>query len=446
MLRNTVPAAAAAILALALASQPATAQSKPEFLPIPGRAKAVLYRPDAGPAPHVGIVVMHRTSNYLTHRACTELSRRGFLMLCMNTRYENNEAAVNFEELPLDVKTGVEFLRRQNGITKVVLFAHSGGGPLMALYQAIAENGVSYCKGANKLTQCKDDVANLPRADGIMFADAHPGNSINTLRGLNPAVADENNPPDKPLLPDLDPFSPKNGFNPNGPSNYSPEFQARYFKAQADRMNRLIDMAQGKLARMKTNEYPYPDDDIMVIPRGGNPGSGPGASAALFIAEPSIEAVNATSRPERLLKNDGTIATEVIRSVYVADPKLSRDNLRFATGTKVYTLRSFLSANAIRAKNSMDDIDYCSTNNSTVCAIQSITVPVLFAAMGAHYFIRDNERHYDLAKSKDKDFITIEGAVHGFTPCTACEKTPGQYSNSLKNLMDYMAKWLNERY
>ena len=94
----------------------------------------------------------------------------------------------------------------------------------------------------------------------------------------------------------------------------------------------------------------------------------------------------------------------------------------------------------------MDDIEYCSTNNSTVCAVQSISVPVLFMAMGAHYFIRDNERHFDIARSKDKDFIVIEGAVHGFTPCTACEKTPGQYSNSVKNLFDYTAKWMNDRY
>ena len=115
----------------------------------------------------------------------------------------------------------------------------------------------------------------------------------------------------------------------------------------------------------------------------------------------------------------------MIKSVYVADPKLSRDNLRFDTGTKVYTLRSFLSANAIRSKNSMDDIEYCSTNNSTVCAVQSISVPVLFMGMGAHYFIRDNERHFEMAKSKDKDFIVIEGAVHGFTPCTACETDAG---------------------
>jgi hypothetical protein len=151
---------------------------------------------------------------------------------------------------------------------------------------------------------------------------------------------------------------------------------------------------------MKRNEYPYPDNDIIVIPRGGNPGSGPGASAALFIAQPSIEAVNSTAKPAKLLRNDGTITTQVIKSVYVADPKLSRDNLRFNTGTKVYTLRSFLSANAIRSKNSMDDIDYCSSNNSTVCAVQSISVPVLLMGMGAHYFIRDNERHFDIGEEQ----------------------------------------------
>jgi len=184
----------------------------------------------------------------------------------------------------------------------------------------------------------------------------------------------------------------------------------------------------------------------MIIPRGGNPGSGPGAAAAPFIAQPSIEAVNSTSKPGRLLRNDGSIVTQVIKSVYVADPKLAHDNLRFSTGTKVYTLRSFLSANAIRARDSMEEIDYCSTNNSTVCAVQSITVPVLFAAMGAHYFIRDNERMYEMARSADKDFITIEGAVHGFTPCTACEKTPGQYSNTVKNLFDYIAQWIGDRY
>jgi hypothetical protein len=108
---------------------PARAQSNLQFIAFAGVSKGALYKPDSGPTPHVGVLVMHRTANFLNHRACTELSRRGFLLLCMNTRYENNEAMVDFEKLPLDVKAGVDFLRRQPGITKVLLFAHSGGGP-----------------------------------------------------------------------------------------------------------------------------------------------------------------------------------------------------------------------------------------------------------------------------------------------------------------------------
>src|ERR1700745_3161123 len=124
----------ALVLAIALSLAPglALAQSNPQFIAFQGTSKGALYRPDSGPAPHVGILVMHRTANFLNHRACTELSHRGFLLLCMNTRYENNEALFDFEKLPLDVKAGVDFLRRQPGITKVVLFAHSGGGPLMS--------------------------------------------------------------------------------------------------------------------------------------------------------------------------------------------------------------------------------------------------------------------------------------------------------------------------
>jgi len=62
------------------------------------------------------------------------------------------------------------------------------------------------------------------------------------------------------------------------------------------------------------------------------------------------------------------------------------------------------------------------------------------------YFIRDNEIHYEVAASPDKDFIVIEGATHGITPCVRCEQSPGQYSNSVKNFFDYVAKWVNARF
>jgi hypothetical protein len=110
------------------------------------------------------------------------------------------------------------------------------------------------------------------------------------------------------------------------------------------------------------------------------------------------------------------------------------------------TRHSFLSANAIRAKDSLDEIDWCSSNNSTQCAVQKITIPTLITAMGAHYFIRDSEIHYDVSASRDKDFIVIEGATHGITPCAPCETTPGQYSNSEKNFFNYVAKWINARF
>ena len=433
---------AVAFLAGAL---PAFAQSNPRYVAL-GEANAALYVPDQGGAPHVAVLVAHRTANFMHHPACTELSNRGFMVLCMNTRYEGNEEVVRFEEMMLDVKAGVAYLRKQPGITKVLLFAHSGGGPTMSFYEAVAENGVAFCQRPEKLVRCGDDLAGLPRADGIVYADAHPGNPVNVLRGINPSVLNENDPPDKRVDPTLDPFNPANGFNPNGPSHYSAAFQRRYYAAQSKRMNDLIAHAQGVLGQMKAGTYGYPDDDLVVIPRGGNPGAGPGASAALFVYDPTIAGIMQTVRPEKLLRNDGTVVREVVHSVFAAQPKLQALHETFDGGTKILSIRSFLSANATRSTNALDGIDDCSSNNSTICAVQSISVPELFTAMGGHYFVRDVEREYDLAATKDKDYVVIEGATHFFTPCTACEKTPGQYANTMKNMFDYIARWINARY
>src|SRR5688500_5732961 len=79
----------------------ALAQSNPRsirFAGVPASVRGALYLPDAPQrAPHVGVVVMHRTSNFMSTLACTELSARGFAVLCMNPRSDNNEAMVRFE-------------------------------------------------------------------------------------------------------------------------------------------------------------------------------------------------------------------------------------------------------------------------------------------------------------------------------------------------------------
>jgi hypothetical protein len=49
---------------------------------------------------------------------------------------------------------------------------------------------------------------------------------------------------------------------------------------------------------------------------------------------------------------------------------------------------------------------------------------VLFAAMGAFFLIRDNERLFEAAKSIDKEFIVVEGASHFIKPNRPSERFP----------------------
>ncbi len=393
--------------------------------------------------PDVAIVNMHRTENRLAHISMQEMAARGFVILGMNPRCQNNEAkCAPWENNALDVKQGVEYVRALPGIEKVILMGGSGGGPTMSFYQAVAENGVAFCQQKRKLTKCSDALAGLPRADGIVFRDAHLGNAANALRSLNPAVTNDRDIMDHNALPKidpaLDPFRIENGYNPNGASKYSGAFKQKYFAAQSARMNRLIDIALERMALIEAGKYRYPDDDAFIIPRSDN--------ARLLRLDPSID--HATVKPRKLIKNDGAIEdcciVESVRPVS-ASPE---ENASFWEGTRMLTLRSFLSTRAIRSTNSMTGIDWCSSNNSTVCNVQHIDVPILVTAMGGHYFLRNSEIFFELASSEDKDFIVIEGAVHGITPCTACVpgEYDGRYDNSVKNYFDYVAAWINERF
>jgi len=399
---------------------------------VPSATKAVIWTPSSGEYHPAAIFAIHRTSNYLT--CGEEWAQRGFMALCMNPRFDNNEASVHWEDIAVDIAAGMSYLRSQPGIKYVIMQGFSGGGPSTTFYQAVAENGPSYCQGPNKLVQCPDRFTGFVPADGMILRDAHPGNPVNGLRSINPAILDESQP--DVIEPTLDPFNPENGYNPDGASAYSDEFKARYFRGQAARMNRLIDDALARVQGMEDGSYLYPDDDVFTVVRG--------EGARLMQLDPTIH--HGTLQPRKVMLNDGSIVTKIAESVRLGDPTLARSNARFDGGTRLLTVRSFLSANATRATDSMDGIDWCSTNNSTVCAVRSISVPILVTTMGGHYFIRDGEIIYENAASRDKDFVMIEGAVHGGEPCVPCESFPGQYSNTVKNRLDYMERWIRARF
>jgi hypothetical protein len=392
-----------------------------------GRTAAVVHRPDTGPAPHVAVLYENGVS--VAHPLCVELARRGFMTLCV----VESTTGDSWEDVALEVKAGVEYLRRQPGITKVILYGHSGGGAVSSFYQAVAENGVAFCQDPKKLSACSGKLAGLPPADGVLFPDAHPGLAVMDLRMVNPSVSTDGLK--LRVDPALDPFDPKNGFNPNGPSHYSAEFQEKYFKGQAHVMSQLIAKAQKLQERVRSGEITDPTADKVAI-------LGFGMNTHLDALDPNIDALVQTRQPHQLLKNDGSITTQIIRSVGVVGhvPPPDRKGVSEATSSR------FLSRSAVRATDSVSDVDYCSANSATECNTRYIHVPVLFIPSGASDFIADEELMFDTSPSKDKEYIVVEGALHGGQPCTQCEKTPGQYSNSERNMYDYMAAWINKRF
>lgn len=432
---------AALAVALAFASSAFAAPPPPEYVQFSGAAKGALYRPDPAlfPSAHVGVVVMHRNSNYLSHISTRELPQRGFVVLGMNPRCDNNEAACTpWENNALDVRQGVNHLRtRVPGITKVILLGHSGGGPTMSFYQAVAENGAAFCQQPEKLMKCSGSgFSTLLRADGIILMDAHPGNGINAVRSIHPGVTNDaeilKNNHEPKVDWKLDPFDPRNGYRDDGTTLYTEEFKQKAFKAQSQRMNELIDEALAHLAEVQARGDV---DAAFIVPMADN----------ARMADIDLGIHRSTVQNRKLVRNDGTIVSDrPVESVRLAN---LRDGDQEGFGATMFlTLRSFLSVRAVRSTTSMDGIVWCSSNNSTNCNLQQVTVPLLVTAMGAHYFIRDSEVFFDMAASADKDFYVIEGATHGGGTCTACETTPGQYSNATKNLFDLMRDWMNARF
>jgi len=411
-----------------------------EFVQFPAGAQGLYWVPDSGPISHIAFLAIHRTGDFLRHNSTQELPKRGFSVLGMNSRFKNNEESVNWELIALDVRAGVRFLRNQPGITKVILIGHSGGGPTTSYYQAVAENGPSYCQGPNKLTQCSTSqlagFTAADKADGIVFTDAHPGNTVNRLRSLNASLKKEEDPgkqPDKKL----DPFNPNNGFNADGDSVYSADFVKRYTDAQSQRLNNLIETALQIKADIEAGKHVPTDNDAFVYHR---------TSARLADFSTGVQCC--TLNAAKLLKNDGTIdATQVVHTVRAPDPGNREADASYG-GTNVLNLTSFLSASAIRSTNSLDGIDWCSSNNSTPCAVAQISVPTLVMAMQGHYFIRDGEYIYESSASTDKDFVVVEGATHGLGNCTACATFhgTGPYTNVPLNLWNHVAAWANARF
>ncbi len=441
--------AAAGTLALVSTaqSQQATTQYqeiKSAFVRLGNGVPGVLYEPvTPGSKSGIGVFVMHSSGDYLQFSACSELSKRGFRVLCANntTSKAGTETDQYMDRGLLDAKLGVAWLRKYPGIRKVVLLGHSGGGVLLSSYQGIAEGGLKACQGPEKILKCSDDLADLPPADGLMLVDSNYGTSAMMLFSIDPAVMDEGS--GQRIDPKLDLWNPQNGFNPNG-AKYSEEFTRRFQTAVGKRENLLIKAALDRLQKIEAGQGRYSDDEPFVVPGASSTGTN-----NKFFAQ-DTRFLSHTRKAWPLLHKDGTLTTEIVHTVRVPE-NMSPTTSSMQRAALRTTVRKFLGTFALRVgddfafdEESIRGVDWGSSYTTPAGSVRNVTVPLLTMGMTGHWEYLAAEYIYENARSSDKSIAFVEGASHEYTTCTKCEKTPGQFGDTLKTTYDYIDSWLSK--
>jgi hypothetical protein len=223
---------------------PAGTRCEPLRLETPDRAVAHGWLYAKGGEDTV-VCLMHPRANFSRHYLVPGLVETGFAVLCINSRWLNNDATLIHELVLLDAAAGVAAARAR--YERVVLCGNSGGGSLFTFYlsQALAPEG-SRLRELATGDPFDLNAFELPRADAMVYLAAHPGEGHFLLHAIDPSVTDD----DDPLScdPALDLFDPRNGFaEPPRPSRYPPEFLAAYRAAQRARIARLDAQARRRV-------------------------------------------------------------------------------------------------------------------------------------------------------------------------------------------------------
>jgi pimeloyl-ACP methyl ester carboxylesterase len=184
-----------------------------------------LYWTPEGKRPRIALIATHYNVDFAEHYSAPYFAARGFGFFGWNTRYRGAEDLFHLEHAITDIGVGVKWLREQ-GVEKIVLLGNSGGGSLMAAYQAEAEL----------------------KADLYISLNAHPGRPEVLTNWMDASVVDETDP--AKTDPSLDPFDEANG------PPFSADFIARYRAAQRARNQRTTDWAKTELARLNAAGIP----------------------------------------------------------------------------------------------------------------------------------------------------------------------------------------------
>jgi hypothetical protein len=307
----------------------------------------------------------------------------------------------------------------------------------MSFYQTVAENGARVGQGAEKIWPCPNELSDLPPADGIILFDSHGAYGFVTLTYVDPAV-DEDDP--TRIDPELDMFSERNGYSPDGAS-YSTEFVQRYVTAQGERHNRLIQRARDRWALIQAGRGWYSDDEPFEVH---------GVSSRIWM--PDLRLQERTRGAYPLLHADGSITTDIVHSVRRPSGS-ARASRSYASALVGISVRQFLCSHALRTTSDYaigEDfvlgVDWASSITSTPTNMVGVSVPTVIMPMTGHYFLVTDEIIYEHAAAIDKEIVFVDGASHGGTTCTACERFPGEFGDTAETLFNYLETWLEKRF
>jgi hypothetical protein len=432
------PLCAATLAAAALAA-PVSAQNAPVGDPevavtymrlSPDTEGFLLTTPEMAPDAHVAMVFSHPNRDNFGEKPGWFMAKRGYPVLLVNYRGEDGVDDPPPEDYLPGISAGIDYLKGRDGIDKVVLLTHSGGGHLGALYQNVAENGPGACSGPEKIVPCDvEDIEGLTPADGVVFLDTTLG-AAHLMTAVDPAVQ-----PDGSRDPALDMFTAANGYVPDEGATYAPEFVTAFYAAQAARNDAVIDAALERLGKIEAGEGAWKNDEPFVVR-----GMGVRAAGARPY-QPDLTYQAHTKAPHLLLKEGGTEET-VIHSVRPPMARHLRDLDVFGSMSYYGTVRNFLAGAAIRATPdyavTADDvvgIDWASAYDSTPSNAEGIHVPTLVLTMSCHYLVVPGEIVYDHLAATDKTYASVEGAVHGFEPCKP------EYGDTASRTFDFVDAW-----
>jgi len=315
------------------------------------------------------LIVMHPIGAPAWLPVFAHLARAGHHIIACASRYSAGDAPLEMENVILDLGACIKDAKERLGYKKVVLLGWSGGGSLMAGYQAEAEKPVIQLSASGEATPLAG--AKLIAGDAIMLVASHRSRHRLLTGQIDPSVLDELDPERRDA--ELDVYDPANPAQPP----YSADFIARYRAAQIARNRKISEWAREKLARFKAQGREH-DEFCFVTHR---------TMADLRWVDPTVD-------PNQRRPN----------WTYLGDPRLVNDSAS-ALG-RFSSLRGWLS---------QWSYDYAQFDS--VISGPRITVPGMVMTAGADDACppEHTDLMFDALGSADKTKVQIEHANHYFT-------------------------------